>query len=73
LHEKVVSLVPWREMVETQGYNLMALHTKWDQNQAELIMGEGTIYITILRDPVQQFISAFYYYKFDKIFRGGLR
>ena len=41
LHIDKDTNVPWKSMVNAQGYNLLGLHTKWDHEQAELIMGDG--------------------------------
>lgn len=66
--------VPWAEMVHQQGgYNVFALHTKWDQNEVERVLGRGTAkYFTILRDPVAEFESLYNYAHFDKVFHMNL-
>ena len=64
--------VPWTNMTSVQGYNLFALHTKWNQREVENVMGEGTKYVTILRDPVDNFESLYNYVHFEKTFRMNL-
>ena len=64
--------VPWRAMVQDQGYNIFALHTKWSQTQVEKIMGAGTKYVTIMRDPVDNFESLYNYVHFEKVFKMSL-
>lgn len=61
----MASGVEWEEMVKSQGYNLFALHTKYHHPEVTRIMGNGMIYVTILRDPVDQFISAFKFYNYN--------
>jgi len=72
-----VGSVPWGRMAGTQGYNMLALHTKWDQGEVRKVLGDsgqytkGT-YFTILRDPVDQFESLYNYVHFDKTFHMDL-
>ena len=56
--------VPWFAMTKEQGYHLFALHTKWNHTEVEKVLGEGAIYITIIRDPVDQFESSYSYFHF---------
>ena len=51
--------VPWHDMAQEQGYNILAFHTKWDQGEVERVLGDGAKYITILRDPVDEFESLY--------------
>lgn len=64
--------VPWLEMVEEKGYNIFAFHTKWNQREVEKVLGKGAKYVTILRDPVNQFESLYNYVHFEKDFNMGL-
>lgn len=70
--------VAWNRMVQEQGYNMFALHTKWDQLEVEKVLGDRPRpdrvgrYVTILRDPVDQFESLYNYVHFDKNFHMGL-
>jgi hypothetical protein len=62
---------PWRAMVEEQGYNCLTLHTMWSQQEVEKVLGgggEAVRYITILRDPVDQFESLYSFVHFEKKF-----
>ena len=45
-----IANVPWHPMVMKEGYDILALHTQWNQNEVEKVLGEGAVYITILRD-----------------------
>lgn len=47
-------------------YSIMALHTRYHKRNMEMVMGPGTKYITMLRDPVDMFESAFVYYNLVK-------
>jgi len=64
--------VPWYDMVQEQGYNILAFHTKWDQGEVERVLGDGAKYITILRDPVDEFESLYNYVHFEKTFHMDL-
>ena len=44
-------------------YDIMALHTRYNRKQMEQVMGPNTRFITILRDPVDMFESAYVYYR----------
>lgn len=60
--------VPWHDMAQEQGYNIFAFHTKWDQGEVERVLGDGAKYVTILRDPVDEFESLYNYVHFEKTF-----
>jgi len=64
----------WQGMVEEQGYNVMALHTMWDQQEVEKVLGNGSDvrFITILRNPVDQFESMYNYVHFEETFHMDL-
>ena len=64
--------VPWYNMTQEQGYNILALHTQWQQEEVEKVLGEGAKYVTILRDPVEQFESLYNYVHFEKTFQMDL-
>ena len=67
-----VKNVPWHPMTQDQGYNVFALHTKWDQAEVEKVLGDGAVYVTILRDPVDQFESMYNYLHFEEEFKTDL-
>jgi len=49
--------------------DIFCMHTKWTNFSAiQEFMGDGTIYFTILRDPIQTFISMWDYYNLDQMF-----
>ncbi|XP_076033026.1 galactosylceramide sulfotransferase-like [Oratosquilla oratoria] len=54
------------------GYNIFATHTKWNHEQVAAIMPKDTIYISIVRDPVELFESLFNYAKLSKVTRLSL-
>jgi len=64
--------MPWHAMTEAQGYNIFALHTKWNQEEVEKVLGDGAKYVTILRDPVDEFESLYNYVHFENIFHMNL-
>ena len=43
-------------------YSLLCLHTVFDKTEMEKVMGDGTTYITILRDPVDVFESQYSFF-----------
>lgn len=57
----------WNDLVgieyENVSYNIFCNHGKFDYPQMSKVMGsrETTKYITMIRDPVELFISAWYY------------
>ena len=57
----------WNDLVgmeyENVSYNIFCNHGKFDYPQMSKVMGsrERTKYITMIRDPVELFISAWYY------------
>ena len=52
-------------MAEVEGYQAVVLHTMWSQKEVEKVLGKGATYITILRDPVDQFGSLYSYSHFE--------
>ena len=44
-------------------YSIMALHTRYQRRQMEEVMGAGAMFVTMLRDPVEMFESAYIYYR----------
>ena len=52
-------------------YNILSLHTRWNKKEINEVMGskeDGTKYITILRDPVDLFESAWGFYSYETKF-----
>ena len=47
--------------------NILGNHARYQRSEMDIIMKTNTKYITILREPVKQFVSSFYYFEFDKI------
>ena len=52
-------------MAKMEGYQAVVLHTMWSQQEVEKVLGKGAIYITILRDPVDQFESLYSFAHFE--------
>ena len=52
-------------MADAEGYQAVVLHTMWSQEEVEKVLGKGATYITILRDPVDQFESLYSYSHFE--------
>jgi len=42
-------------------YNIFCLHTIWNQDEVNKTLGEGAVYITMLRDPIDVFESLWNY------------
>ncbi|CAG5124926.1 unnamed protein product [Candidula unifasciata] len=60
--EKIIALAPGQE------YNILYNHAIYNRTAFRDIMPCNTSYITILRQPFQQFVSAFEYYHIDRAF-----
>merc|ERR1712154_138847 len=56
-----------------QGYNLLACHSKWDHEEISNLMGSGTVFITIFRNPVDQFVSCYQYFNLQNTYKMTLR
>ncbi len=46
--------------------HVLCNHARYSRLQMDIIMKKNTKYVTILRNPVTQFHSSFYYFEFDK-------
>ena len=49
-------------------YSILCLHTRFNKKEMEKVMGDNTVYVTMLRDPVDVFESQYGYYKLEKQF-----
>ena len=60
-NKRILIDTPW----ERAGlkYSIMALHTRYQRRQMMEVMGPGAKFITMLRDPVDVFESAYIYYR----------
>lgn len=47
--------------------NILCNHARYNRKEMDIIMKDSTKYITILREPVSQYVSSFYYFEIDKI------
>ena len=52
-------------------YNIMTLHTIWNQEYIQNILGPGAVYFSVIRDPSEAFESMFSYFKFKKRYNIG--
>ncbi|TRY70384.1 hypothetical protein TCAL_08906 [Tigriopus californicus] len=66
-HRSVLWDTPWDAINMT--YNFYCLHGIWNYDEVNLLMGPGTKYITILRDPIELFISMWDYVNFSKSYK----
>ncbi|TRY70382.1 hypothetical protein TCAL_08905 [Tigriopus californicus] len=66
-HRSVLWDTPWDAINMT--YNFYCLHGIWNFDEVNLLMGPGTKYITILRDPIELFISMWDYVNFSKSYK----
>ncbi|XP_037089717.1 galactose-3-O-sulfotransferase 2-like [Pollicipes pollicipes] len=48
------------------GYNMLNLHTRWNHAEVRRILPKDTVYFSVLRDPVGQFLSMFRYLEMDR-------
>lgn len=52
-----------------RGYNISTVHIAYNRQIANSYMTEGTKYISLLREPVSQWLSAYQFFKLDKLTR----
>lgn len=55
-----------------RSYNILAHHTRLDYQEIQSIMPKDSVYITIVRDPIEVFESAYSYYAFGSYLGGNL-
>ncbi len=48
-------------------YNILTHHSRLDYSAMSSLMPNGTLFITIVRDPIQLFESMFHYYRLDRL------
>ncbi|KAK2708615.1 hypothetical protein QYM36_014272 [Artemia franciscana] len=65
--QELVDNTPWHHL----GYDMMAIHTRWDHKAIKEALGGDPAFVTIVRDPIEQFKSIYGYYNFFK-FLGNL-
>ena len=58
---QVLQGTPWEQA--GMEYDIMALHTRYNGQEVTNLMGSHAKYVTMLRDPVDLFESAYEYYK----------
>ena len=49
-------------------YDIMALHARYNREKIQAVMGDNAKYVTMLRDPVDLFESAYEYYRMYRKF-----
>lgn len=49
------------------GYNMSTVHIAYNRQTAATYMAEGTKYISLLRDPVTQWLSAYKFFRLHKL------
>jgi hypothetical protein len=47
-------------------YNILTHHSRYNYQSISPLMPNGTVFVTILRDPIDQFESTFDYFNLDK-------
>ena len=47
--------------------NIFCNHARYNRKEMDIIMKKNAKYITILREPVSQYVSSFYYFEIDKL------
>ena len=60
--EQWLQKAAWHKNLMRKGlYHMTVLHTRWNQEEFSKILGPGTKYVTILRDPTDAFESLYNY------------
>ena len=54
---------------EEEGYSILCLHTRFNMEEMDKVLGADTAYVTMLRDPVSVFESAWHFYGLQRHFR----
>ena len=49
-------------------YSILCLHTRYDREEMDKVMGDKAYFVTMLRDPIQVFESQYSYYKLGEQF-----
>ncbi|XP_033113755.1 galactose-3-O-sulfotransferase 2-like [Anneissia japonica] len=57
----------WSTEYSNYRYNISTVHVLYNRTIFETFMDNRTKYITILRNPIDQFVSAFGYFSFKKV------
>ena len=52
--------------------SIFCLHTRWNKEEVEATIGPGAAYFTILRDPLEQFMSMWVYYDLGGVYGTSL-
>ena len=63
---KVLKDTPWEKA--KMNYSILCLHTRYDREEMDKVMGDKAYYVTMLRDPIQVFESQYSYYKLGEQF-----
>ncbi|XP_047739012.1 galactosylceramide sulfotransferase-like [Hyalella azteca] len=66
-----------KEMIDAQfenilGYDIYAIHSRWNITEMKRIMPNDTIFITIVREPLKQFVSLFDYTNMEAFYKMNL-
>ena len=62
---------PWGN-VNTE-YDIFCLHTVWNHEEVKAILGGQAFFFTMLRDPLELFISLWNYYRLDNAYNVTLQ
>ncbi|KAK2704608.1 hypothetical protein QYM36_016865 [Artemia franciscana] len=65
---KMVENAPWHSL----GYDIFAVHTRWNHEAVRSLIGESAVYVTMLRSPVDIFESFYSYSKLDESYNASL-
>ncbi|XP_065565666.1 galactosylceramide sulfotransferase-like isoform X1 [Artemia franciscana] len=56
----LIKNTPWHHL----GYDMHVIHSRWDHSAVKNVLGGDPVFITIIREPTQQFESMFSYFRF---------
>eukprot|EP00095_Tigriopus_kingsejongensis_P009403 maker-scaffold1676_size31565-snap-gene-0.11 protein:Tk09403 transcript:maker-scaffold1676_size31565-snap-gene-0.11-mRNA-1 annotation:"unnamed protein product" len=61
---------PWhKSYLEQQRYEMCLFHSRWNKEQYRKLLGPNAIFVTILRNPADQFESQYEFFKLQYTFK----
>ena len=65
-NRSMIAGTPWD--LAGMPYDIFCLHCVWDQDEVSATLGGGAVYFTMIRHPVDLFLSAWDYFEFSSFY-----